>query len=228
MSTTRLVRDVMTKDVVSVRTHTSFRLLASAMIGHDVGALPVVDALGHPVGVVSRTDLLAKRARLGHGPLGSVWERLTARGRRTAAASAGNTAVRMMSNRAVTVTPDDTVFRAAYLMRRHDVSHLPVVDRRGVVVGIVSRSDLLGEFMREDKLIREDVLTDVLAHRIEDTDAVDVTVERGVVTFAGQVRLASDVQYLVERTRRLPGVVDVIDLLRWHTDDRKPQVSPLF
>ena len=225
---TRLVREVMTKDVVSVRTYTPFRLVASAMLGHDVGAVPVVDALGHPVGMVSRTDLLAKRAHQGHGPLGAVWERITARGRRTTEASRGATAVRLMSRHAVTVTPDDTVFRAAYLMRRHDVSHLPVVDGRGVVVGIVSRGDLLGEFMREDKVIRQDVVSEVLAHRIDDPDAVEVTVERGVVSLAGEVRFASDALYAVEASRRVPGVVDVIDLLRWTTDDRKPQVGPLL
>jgi CBS domain-containing protein len=225
---TRLVREIMTKDVVSVRTYTPFRLVASAMLGHDVGAVPVVDALGHPVGMVSRTDLLAKRAHLGHGPLGSVWERITARGRRTEAAAQGATAARLMSHRAVTVTPQDTVFRAAYLMRRHDVSHLPVVDERGIVVGIVSRGDLIGEFMREDKPIREDVLTEVLAGRIEDPDEVEVTVESGVVTLEGQVRMASDALYLVEASRRIAGVIDVVDLLRWTTDDRRPQVSPLF
>ncbi|HTJ71092.1 MAG TPA: CBS domain-containing protein [Actinospica sp.] len=225
---TRLVREVMTKDVVTVRTYTSFRMVASAMLSHDVGALPVVDALGHPVGMVSRTDLLAKRAHLGHGPLGSVWERISARGRRTAEASHGATAVRLMSHRAVTVTPDDTVFRAAYLMRRHDVSHLPVVDRRGVVMGIVSRGDLIDEFVREDKLIRDDVLSEVLVNRLDDPAAVEAAVERGVVTLDGQVRFASDASYCVEATRRIAGVVDVVDLLRWTTDDRKPQVGPLF
>jgi CBS domain-containing protein len=225
---TRLVREVMTKDVVSVRTYTPFRLVASAMLGNDVGAVPVVDALGHPVGMVSRTDLLANRAHLGHGPLGSVWEKISARGRRTTATSHGTTAARLMSHRAVTVTPEDTVFHAAYLMRRHDVSHLPVVDGRGVVIGIVSRGDLLGEFLREDKLIREDVISQVVKHRVEDPAEVEVTVERGVVTFAGQVRFASDADYVAERTRRIPGVVDVMDLLRSTTDDRKPQVGPLF
>ena len=113
-------------------------------------------------------------------------------------------------------------------MRRHDVSHLPVVDGRGIVVGIVSRGDLLGEFMREDKVIHQDVLSEVLAHRIDDPAAVEVTVERGVVSLAGEVRFASDALYAVEASRRVPGVVDVIDLLRWTTDDRKPQVGPLF
>lgn len=225
---TRQVGEIMTKDVVSVRTYTPFRLVVSAMLAHDVGAVPVVDAMGHPVGMVSRTDVLAKRAQLGHGPLGSVWERLTARGRRTEAAAHGATAARLMSRRALTVTPDDTVFRAAYLMRRHDVSHLPVVDGRGVVIGIVSRGDLIGEFMREDEPIRQDVLAEVLAHRLDDRDAVEVTVDRGVVTLEGQVRFASDARYAVQASRRVPGVVDVVDLLRWTTDDRKPQVGPLL
>ena len=228
MIKTRQVRDVMTKDVVTVRTYTPFRLVASAMLGNDIGAVPVVDAIGHPVGMVSRTDLLAKRAHLGHGPLGSVWERISARGRRTAESAHGSTASWLMSHHAVTVTRDDTVFRAAYLMRRHDVSHLPVVDKRGVVVGIVARGDLLGEFMREDKLIRDDVLSEVLAHRLDEPDAVEVTVERGVVSLAGEVRFASDARYAIERTRTLPGVIDVVDLLRFKTDDRKPQVGPLF
>ena len=56
-----------------------------------------------------------------------------------------------MSRHAADRRPDDTVFHAAYLMRRHDVSHLPVIDERDVFVGIVSRSDLLGEFTREDE-----------------------------------------------------------------------------
>jgi CBS domain-containing protein len=120
----------------------------------------------------------------------------------------------------VTVIPQDTVFRAAYLMRRHDISHLPVVDERGVVVGIVSRGDLLGEFVREDKLIREDVLSEVIAHRFEAPNIVEVTVDRGVVTFAGEVRSTADAAYIDERTRRVPGVIDVLDLLRWTTVDR--------
>jgi CBS-domain-containing membrane protein len=78
---------------VSVHTHTPFRMVAAAMLEHDVVALPVLDALGHPTGVVSRTDLPAKYAGLGHGTLGSPWEPLTVRGRRTANASAGTTAV---------------------------------------------------------------------------------------------------------------------------------------
>lgn len=225
---TRLVCDVMTKDVVSVRTYTSFRTVAATMLGRNLGAVPVVDTEGHPLGVVSRTDLLAKRAHLGRGVLGTAWERMTLRGRRTSRAAEGNTAIHLMSRHAVSVTPDDTVFHAAYLMRRHDVSHLPVVDQRDVLVGIVSRSDLLGEFTREDKLIHDDVVDNVVKRRIESPDEVKVGVERGIVTVEGRVRLATDAGYVVECARKVAGVVDVVDKLSWVVDDRKPQPGPLF
>jgi CBS-domain-containing membrane protein len=223
----RFVRDVMTKNVVSVRTRASFRAIASAMASHGVGALPVVDGRGHPVGVVSRTDLLAKHARLGHGVPGTLWEEVTSRGRRTSAASRGRTAEGLMSHRAVTVVPDDTVFRAAYLMRRHDVSHLPVVDERGVLVGIVSRGDLLGEFVREDEAVRADVVAEVLRPWLDDPGAVRAGVVDGVVTLEGRVSSAAAAADLVAHTRMVPGVVDVADLLRSPPDQHPRRPDPL-
>jgi CBS domain-containing protein len=47
-----------------------------------------------------------------------------------------------MSAKPVTITPDDTVERAATLMHEKDVSRLPVVSD-GKLVGIVSRNDVL-------------------------------------------------------------------------------------
>jgi CBS domain-containing protein len=223
----RFVRDVMTKDVVSVRTYASFRTIAAAMISHGFGALPVVDGQGHPVGMVSRTDLLAKRARLGHGLLGTLWEDITTRGRRTSAASRGTTAGGLMSHRAVTVVPDDTVFRAAYLMRRHDVSHLPVVDARGVLIGIVARGDLLGEFVREDDAVRTDVLAEALRPWLEDPEAVQASVADGVVTLEGRVPDAATATDLVAHTRMVPGVVEVTDLLHWPPGERPFRLDPL-
>lgn len=222
----RFVRDVMTKDVVSVRTYASFRAIASTMTSRGFGALPVVDGQGHPVGMVSRTDLLAKRAHLGHGPLGTLWEDVTSRGRRTSAASRGSTAGGLMSHRAVTVVPDDTVFRAAYLMRRHDISHLPVVDARGVMIGIVARGDLLGEFARDDEAIRMDVLAEVIEPWLQDPDAVRASVADGVVTLEGEVPDAVTAADLVAHTRTVPGVVEVADLLHRPTAEHPAGSEP--
>jgi CBS domain-containing protein len=49
----------------------------------------------------------------------------------------------VMSYRVVTVTPDTTVAAAVELMLKHGISGLPVVDRGGSVVGMVTEGDLL-------------------------------------------------------------------------------------
>ena len=72
------VRDVMTREVITVRTDTSFKEIARRLGEHNISALPVLDESGRLAGVVSEADLLPKtgyrdragrsRARGRHGP----------------------------------------------------------------------------------------------------------------------------------------------------------------
>jgi CBS domain-containing protein len=59
------VGDRMTRDVVTVRYDETLRRAATLMHDHGVGHLPVVDADGRTVGIVSSTDLTAHLARGG-------------------------------------------------------------------------------------------------------------------------------------------------------------------
>lgn len=218
----QLVRDVMTKDVVTARSYTPFRELVQTMLAHDVGALPVVDSMGHALGIVSRTDLIAKEVAAGGGRA-ELWQLLSLRGRKALVQSEAVSAVRLMSANLVTVHPDAGVTRAAYLMRRHEVTHLPVVDDQGLVVGIISRADLLRVFLRDDAEIREAVVRDVVIEALDAArDAIAVTVADGIVTLTGAVDHASTAAYAVRATREVPGVVDVVDELRWKMDDSNP------
>jgi CBS domain-containing protein len=215
----QLVRDVMTKDVVTVRSFAPFREIAQAMLAHDVGALPVVDSMGHAIGIVSRTDLIAKEAVPDTGGA-ALWQALSPEGRKTQARQEATSAARLMSVKLVTVHPDAGITRAAYLMRRHEVTHLPVVDENNLVVGIVSRADLLRVFMRDDAEIREDVVRDVLIGALDaERGAVEIRVEDGVVTLEGAFDHASTAAHAVRATRAVPGVVDVVDKLAWTVDD---------
>lgn len=56
------VGGLMTDDVVTALPNTSFRDVANLLAEHDISGLPVVDADDHVVGVVSESDLLARRA----------------------------------------------------------------------------------------------------------------------------------------------------------------------
>jgi CBS domain-containing protein len=217
------VRDVMTKDVITVRSYATFRQIATTMLSRSIGAVPVVDSIGRVIGVVSRTDLIAKEAAAAGGQ-SELWELLSRRGREAQARSEAISAGRLMSVNLVTVTPDTGVARAAYLMERHSVSHLPVVDGRDVIIGIVSRSDLLRAYLRADREIRGDVIQAVSASLSEhDVREVGVEVEDGVVTLTGILEHPSDTVEAARAARGVRGVVTVIDRLGAEKADTSAQ-----
>jgi CBS domain-containing protein len=219
---TPLVDDVMTKNVVTVRSFAPFRQITATMLSRGIGALPVVDSVGQVIGIVSRTDLLAKQAATDYAPA-EVWELLSPRGRRVRSRREATTAARLMTGSPVTVTAGSGVARAAHLMQRHAITHLPVVDERGVVVGIVSRGDLLRVFLRDDAEIREDVIRDVLIDALDaDRHTIDVAVDGGVVTLSGTLGSESSAEYAVRRTRGVPGVVEVVDKLHSRYEESRP------
>ncbi|HEU5426634.1 MAG TPA: CBS domain-containing protein [Actinocrinis sp.] len=211
------VREIMTKDVITIRSFVPFRRIAATMLSRGIGAVPVVDSMGHAIGVVSRTDLIAKQAANSGQP--ELWELLSRRGRQTHARGEATSAGHLMTTELVTVTPNTEIARAAYLMERHAVTHLPVVDERNVIVGIVARSDLLRAYLRDDAEIRRDVaqvLHAGLPGAERETVAADV--EDGIVTLSGatQHRTAA---HLAHNLREIRGVVDVIDKTQPRDDE---------
>ena len=53
-----IARDVMTREVVSVTLDTPVRKIASLLVKHRIGAVPVIDSCGAPIGIVSESDLI--------------------------------------------------------------------------------------------------------------------------------------------------------------------------
>jgi len=204
------VKDVMTRDVVSVRGTAEYKDILAVMRELHVSAFPVLDAADHVVGVVSEEDLLLKEC--GQEALAGY---LIVSGRRGEhAKAAGVTAAELMSKPPVTIGPEDTVAGAARLMHDRRVKRLPVVDDAGRLVGIVSRVDVLSVFDRPDDEIRDQVIKDnVEAEFALDPDALDVTVSSGIVTVTGRVESRTLAPALIEAIRHAEGVVDVRDRL---------------
>jgi CBS domain-containing protein len=209
------VKDVMTTRVVSVGKDASFREMAAALREHRVSAFPVVDADEKVIGVVSEADMLTKEA-LGSEPQGMPGMITGLLRHKEHAKARGITAGDLMSSPPVTVTPEDTIERAAKLMYTLKVKRLPVVDAGAHLVGIISRADVLAIFDRSDEEIR----TEIRAQVIRDGFSIDpasfgVIVKDGVVTLAGRPE-SSDVGHdLVHRIRHVPGVVAIRDRLSY-------------
>jgi CBS domain-containing protein len=209
------VKDVMTSRVVSVTKNASFRAMAAALRDHRVSAFPVLDDDGKVIGVVSEADMLVKEALDSdpHGMPGMITGILR---RKEHEKARGTTAGDLMTSPAVTVTPDDTIERAARLMYTRKVKRLPVVDANGHLVGIVGRSDLLAVFERPDEEILKEITDDIMLNQfLTDPHRLQVTVENGVVTLSGMPETSSVGREIVGQVRHVQGVVAVRDRLSY-------------
>jgi CBS domain-containing protein len=220
---TRTVADVMTRTVVVVPRSAPFKEIVRAMREYRVSAVPVTDEEGRLVGLVSEADLILREDPTVLEP--HFFEGRTRREERRKAEAL--VAADLMTAPAITIDPGSSAADAARLMHRHDVKRLPVADPEGRIVGIVSRMDLLAEFLRDDGEIRSEV-DRVLRHDLGVApDAVLVQVEDGVVHLEGRIERRSTVSEIWAAVRAVPGVVGVDERLTWELDDTIVPVSPV-
>lgn len=224
------VQDVMTAEVVSVRPETPLKEVARLLLERRISGVPVTDEAGRVLGVVSEGDLLIKERGVPAGRAGTprplAWlmgdERAGAEQAKMRAATAGEA----MSKPAITIGADSSLREAAGLMVDHAVNRLPVVDDDRLV-GIVTRADLVGAFVRSDeelaREIREEVVHDTMW--LEEGE-VQVEVSDGVVHLHGTVDRRSTAQILAKLAGQVDGVVGVEVDLRWELDDRGMAAAP--
>jgi CBS domain-containing protein len=211
------VASVMTHEVISVRPQTPFKEIVELLVGRGISAVPVVDDDGMPVGVVSEADLVSKEEFDG----GTDPMPLISRARRQRWRQAtGLTAVDVMHKPVLTVGATEKVPVAARRLVGAGVRRLFVVDDRGRLVGVLSRRDLLTVYLRSDEQLAEEIGNDVLSASLWiDAEAAQVAVADGVVTLTGTLPRRSDADIAVRLVQAQPGVVGVVDNLRYEYDD---------
>lgn len=210
------VASVMTSPVITVGAETSFKDVVATLSGNGISAVPVVGPHGTLVGVVSEADVLPKQEF--HGGLDPVPRGVPRRMRWYR--SLGLCAAELMTTPVITIEPGAPVTLAARRMAEKQVRRLFVVDD-DELVGVVSRRDVLGMFLRPDSEIRADIIEQVL-HR---EPAVRVEVRDGVAAVDGELRRRSQVEVLCRLIRTVPGVVSVRNRLRHRVDDLAPEIG---
>lgn len=221
----KTVSDVMTRRVHVASPLTPFKLLVRLIEENRVSAIPIVDQQGVPVGVVSESDLLLKERRR---ELDSSRDLVHPIKRRQERAKAeGLVASDLMTSPAITIDSRAGLGQAARRMQERNIRRLVVVDARGTIAGIVSRSDLLQVFLRTDEDLRDEVKEQLIpAVLIDQTQPIGVDVRWNVVTLSGVVDRKSDARILTRMTRELDGVVEVIDQLQYDWDDTDAHPVP--
>jgi CBS domain-containing protein len=121
------VRDIMTPDPASCTPESTARDAATLMRDNDCGSIPVVESARSTklVGTVTDRDLAVRGLADGKGPDTPVGE--------------------LMTPSPVTCGPDDEVEIVREVMVARQVRRVPVVDERGLLVGIVAQADIARE-----------------------------------------------------------------------------------
>lgn len=143
------VTGIMTKSVVRVRPDMTLEALADLLLRTGLSRVPVVDARGKVVGLVSKTDVLAEHQQRGDTSEEEAPARLPLRqggayeepGMHVHAV--GPTVADVMTSPVVALPETATVADAAELMAAYQLHGLPVVSPAGRLLGMVSSLDVL-------------------------------------------------------------------------------------
>jgi CBS domain-containing protein len=222
------VRDIMTTRVVSVAPDTPYKDVVERLVRAEVSSLPVVDEHGTLVGIVTEADLISKEAYDGHRrrALALLADLLSAREHHWVTKAAGTVAADVMSRNVLVCRPDETVRSVAKRMLERGVKRMPVLDS-GVLVGTVSRQDILAMFDRPDEAIAVDVemvLRDTV--KMPEDHHVKCAVDQGIVTLTGDVRYRWDEAIVVALVREVAGVIDVVSQLRHREPNPRASTTP--
>ena len=112
------VRDVMNSKLVYLRSGDRPEITLRTILKFGITAVPVLDDLGRPVGVVSLRDIVDSEKR----------------GAR-------------ISENVVTVGPDDSLEDAARILAEANVHHLVVIDASRRAIGMISALDMVRAFI---------------------------------------------------------------------------------
>ncbi|WP_437900418.1 CBS domain-containing protein [Sorangium sp. So ce124] len=147
--------EIMTKDVICIRSEVSLDDITALLVRHEISGMPVVDAAGRPVGMVSRADVLRAAEERGDTEESRP---VTSRSGEVAPLEMSQgfhvyepirvTARDVMTPVVVQLHESASIRQAASLMAYEGVHRLPVVSDDGKVVGILSSLDVLRWFGR--------------------------------------------------------------------------------
>ena len=216
---------IMTRPVISVTPETTIVDAANIMLQKHVSGLPVVDAAGKLVGIISEGDFI-RRSEIGtQRKRGRFLKFILGPGQQAAdfVHEHGRKIAEIMTPEPLSIDEDTPLEEIVRLMEKNSVKRLPVT-RGDKIVGIVSRANLLqavASLAREipdptadDDHIRNRVI-DTLAKNDWCPFGLSVVVRDGIVHLSGVITEERSRQAAVVAAENVTGVNKVHDHLCW-------------
>ncbi|HUN26513.1 MAG TPA: CBS domain-containing protein [Steroidobacteraceae bacterium] len=217
---------VMTSNVVTVGPDTPIEEAVRIMIGHRISGLPVVDASGGVLGLLTEGDLL-RRVETGTGEPQPAWRRWLAGpgpGARSYVRTHARKVGEVMSQPPIAVAPESELAEVVALMEARRIKRVLVLER-GRLIGIVSRADLLRALEQllpksptaaaTDAEIRRRFLSELDRQPWAPRPYLDATVTQGIVELRGLITDERERQALRVLAENTPGAKGIVDHLVW-------------
>jgi CBS domain-containing protein len=216
------VVELMTKDPVTVWAETSLADVASLLDKYHINGLPVLDRANRLIGIVTQGDLL-RRPELGTDQKHVSWLTdffLPSRVEDDYVRTHGRRVREVMTPDPDFVSPDSELAELAGLMTDKHFKCVPVV-RDGILVGVISRSDLVralaGKFIgpveASDEAIRTDILSSIAREKWMPQTGIRIEVKAGIVDLEGIILSDSERRVVTVIAENAAGVKHVNDHL---------------
>jgi CBS domain-containing protein len=213
------LRDLMTRDVITIGPDASLKEAARRMIEAGISGLPVTTDAGSLVGIITEADFVSteagRRREKRAGLLRLVYKDVEL-------PTHERMVDEVMSTDLVVLGPEADHAEAARLMQSEGIKRIPVVDDDGRLVGLVSRSDVLRIFARSDQEIIDEIQDHVIGDILWiDPKRLDIQCAEGNVVLRGRLETRSDAELLARLIARLDGVLSVANYLEFDVDNTK-------
>ncbi len=216
---------IMTREVITVTPETTIAEAATKMLENHISGLPVVDATGKLVGIVSDGDFV-RRSEIGTQRKRARWLQFLVGPGKAATEfvhASGRRVEEVMTPDPITASEDTTLESLVQTMEKNNIKRVPIM-QFGRIKGIVTRTNLLravAQLAREvpDPTADDDHIRDRVIHAIEQNDwrplGLQVTVRDGVVHLHGIITDYRWRDAAMVAAENVSGVRQVHDHLCW-------------
>ncbi|HLZ01187.1 MAG TPA: CBS domain-containing protein [Bradyrhizobium sp.] len=216
---------IMTKPVITVRPDVTIADAANLMLRRHISGLPVVDASGKLVGIVSEGDFI-RRSEIGtERRRGALLRFILGAGKSASdfVHEHGCKVSEIMTPSPVTVTEDAHLADIVDIMEKRNVKRLPVL-RNDKIVGIVTRANLLqavASMARHipDPTADDDHIRNRIINALEKVEwgpiGLNVIVRDGIVHLSGVITDERSREAAIVAAENVDGVRKVHDHLCW-------------
>jgi CBS domain-containing membrane protein len=136
-----MVRDVMTKNVIHVRDDADITEVTNLLSENRISGLPVVDGEGRVIGVITEADVLSTAGMKKEHAFRDIIRHLL--GEPLPGHTESKRLRDVMSSPAVTTGPESDIRDVALTIDEKRIKRLPVVDKQGKLIGLISRADIV-------------------------------------------------------------------------------------